>query len=200
MDQLQIKNPLTHITPIQAIHNLDRKGYFNGRYKESEHVTDPDIITLVAFRCQIATKDYNYARRIYDYPETLPALETHFPIKPVPKTMTAINHILKDQIESIGKKNLELGKKHSGHVIQLSLFDSLANKINEKLQKLERLEAISNTAMINGELSFNDYKILTHYLSQLENYYTGDLKTKPVLEDVHERELLEELKTYEIPY
>lgn len=198
MDQLQVKNPLTNITPIKAIHNLERKGYFNGTYQESQHVTDPDVLTLVAFRCQIATKDYIHAREIYGYAETLPSMKTHYPIKPIPKTMIAINHILKDQIQAIEHSDFK-NHKEDQQAIQLSLFDDLADKIDLKLRKLEKLEAVSTTAMINGELPFDDYKILNEYLNEMEDYYQGDQKEKPTLPNDHEKELLEELKEYRIP-
>lgn len=199
MDQLQVKNPLTNITPLKAIHNLERKGYFNGTYDESQHVTDPDVLTLVAFRCQIATKDYIYSRKIYGYAKTLPAMESHYPVKPVPKTMIAINHILKEQIEAIEHSVYQHGKERLSQPVQLSLFDDVPNKIDLKLRELEKLESKSTTAMLNGELPFEDYEILNTYLNQLEEYYQGDLKEKPVLPNEHEKELLEELKTYQIP-
>ena len=50
MDQLNKKNPITKLTPLEAIQHLKKKGYFQGTYSEEEHIDDPDILTIITMR------------------------------------------------------------------------------------------------------------------------------------------------------
>lgn len=207
MDHIVKRNPLTGLTTKEALANLQRKGYFNDNYNEADHPEDPDVLTIVTMRCQVATNDFKHANRIH-YSKTVDPLLTHLPKKTWTKTMSAINHMmqenLKKKLQALREQRLQDAKNthQSSDSVQLSLFDVVDNipsYIDEQLFKLERYQTYTLTAYVNGELTDTQFKLFSSYFKQLEDYYKGERTTKPKLTDQHSLHLLSEIKDYHFP-
>lgn len=104
MDQLNKKNPITNLTPLEAIQHLTKKGYFQGTYSEEAHINDPDVLTIIAMRNYIATKDFYDESYYMDYPTEL-STKSHAPTKPhAATTIRAIDNMCKElKKKSIGR-------------------------------------------------------------------------------------------------
>lgn len=201
MDWLLIENPLTGLTMLQAIKHLHQKGYFDDRFPIAEHTMDPDIITLISFRAQMGTKDYNHERKLTDF-ETLPAIESHLPQKPEPQAMRAINNVLQKQIQEshnqvLLDQSLKIDKKKKDNG-QLSLFDNAVSQLDLELHQLEELEKKTNAAFINGDINNETFTAVILYLKKSEKYYTGKISQTPMLSEKIKK-IINQLKQYECP-
>lgn len=201
MDWLLIENPLTGLTMMQAIKHLHQKGYFDDRFPIAEHTMDPDIITLISFRAQMGTKDYNHERKLTDF-ETLPAIESHLPQKPEPQAMRAINNVLQKQIQEshnqvLLDQSLKIDKKKKDNG-QLSLFDNAVSQLDLELHQLEELEKKTNAAFINGDINNETFTAVILYLKKSEKYYTGKISQTPMLSEKIKK-IINQLEQYECP-
>lgn len=185
MDQLNKKNPITNLTPLEAIQHLKKKGYFQGTYSEEAHVNDPDVLTIIAMRNYIATKDYCEERYYMDYKTDLSTL-THAPAKPhAATTIRAIDNMCKELKKKINRPRYQYtGPKDD---VQLSLFDYslIQDKLSEKLNQVEKLSINCKNAFLVGELSSQEYLEWVNYFSHLDKYYSGESASKPLLSDYY---------------
>lgn len=183
MDQLNKKNPITKLTPLEAIQHLKKKGYFQGTYSEEEHIDDPDILTIITMRNYIATKDFKDESYYMDY-KVIPVTVSHFPRKAhADTTIRAIDNMCKELKKKINHPRYQYnGPKDD---VQLSLFDYslIQDKLNEKLTNVEKLNINCKNAFLVGELSNQEYLQWINYICHLDQYYSGESANKPSLSD-----------------
>ena len=185
MNQLNQKNPITNLTPMEAIHHLEKKGYFEGTYAEEAHINDPDILTIIAMRNYIATKDYREECHYMDYKVNLATI-THKPTKPhIGTTIRAIDNMCKELKKKVNCPRYQYtGPKDA---VQLSLFDYslIQDELSKQLNQVEKLNINCKNAFLVGELSSQEYLEWVNYFNHLDQFYSGESANKPLLSDYH---------------
>ena len=201
MDWLKVKNPITHRTLGKALLNLERKGYFTGEYPEETHIDDPDVLTVVITRNLVATRDFITTSKRLDKP-TDSTLKTHFPSKPQQSTMRSLSKVLRKRLKAVEPYKQHQTKKEE--IGQLSLFDSVANKLDAQLRDCENLQERATAAYCVGDLSQDDYIILDQYFHNEIKYYQGKIDNEPKIPEKDNNsqyytKIISLLKIYYVP-